>query len=147
MAYADRDGAPGTLAFATRGFGTITPAQIFAITGSGICSVVIADMALNSGFAQIGARRTALLYSLSAPIAALLAWLLLGEALTPRIFATLFLIFGGIAPAVMCGFAPTALSGRARRPSVAGAHGETSVTLAGVAFGLTAASVRRPERF
>ena len=126
------------LALATRGFATITLAQTFAIAGSGICSVVIADPALNAGFARIGARRTALLYSLNAPIAALLAWLFLDETLTPRIFAALLLIFGGITLAVMYGYAPMAPAGRSRRPP-AGVHGEAAVTLAGLGFGLTAA--------
>jgi len=68
---------------------------------SSLGGIVVGDTALYAAMMRLGPRRTSLLYALSAPCSALLAWLILGEVLSPQKIGGIGLILAGIYLAVL----------------------------------------------
>jgi drug/metabolite transporter (DMT)-like permease len=88
------------IATAVGGWGSLTTGYLPLIVLSSLVAIVVADPALNAGIALIGARRTGLIFSLSAPFAAGLGFLVLGETLGPSQLVGCALVAAGIAFAV-----------------------------------------------
>lgn len=125
------------IATAIGGWGSLTAGHLPLIVLSSLVAIVVADPALNAGVAHIGARRTGLIFSLSAPFAAGLGFLVLGETLGLSQLVGCALVAGGIAFAV----------GFSRRPAAAGSgvyrnasiHAEVWLSAAGVLLAVLAA--------
>lgn len=83
------------------GWGTVKLSHLLPIAISSFSSIIIAEPALNKSYVNIGARKTALLFALTAPIAAILGWLVLGETLTPQQLCGCALVVVGIVLAVL----------------------------------------------
>ena len=62
---------------------------------SGLFGIFVGDSLLFTTLNRLGPRRAGVLFALNAPIAALLAWLALGETLAPRTLAGIALTVGG----------------------------------------------------
>lgn len=124
------------IATAVGGWGSLTAGHLPLIVLSSLVAIVVADPALNAGIALIGARRTGLIFSLSAPFAAGLGFLVLGETLRPSQLVGCALVAGGIAFAVGFGRRPTAGTGSDRNASV---HAEVRLSAAGVLLAVLAA--------
>lgn len=122
------------------GWSKVSLSHMPLIVLSSVVAIVVADPALNAGIALIGARRTGLIFSLSAPFAAALGFLLLGETLGTKQLIGCTLVVCGIAFAV--GF-----NRRAAGPSGAGdpvernssVHAELKLSAAGVLLAVLAA--------
>jgi len=121
-----------------RGWSTLRSWHVAPIVLSSLLAVVVADPALNASYGRIGARRTALLFALTAPFAALLGWLVLGETLGANQLAGSLLVVAGIVLAVA--FGQSGLRG-ARVPSAPqkSLHAEARGTPLAIFFGLLAA--------
>lgn len=119
-------------------WGSVSADHLPLILLSGFVAIVVADPALNAGIALIGARRTGLIFSLSAPFAAALGFLILGEKLGLGQLLGCTLIASGIAFAV--GFnrkpGPVANSDIGRYSLV---HAEVRLSAAGVLLVVLAA--------
>jgi len=99
------------------GWATVEPAHLPYLLISGVIGMVIADSAFSAAIFTVGARIATLVFSLNAPIAALLALVLLGEPLSGGKVAGIALVFTGIAIAILYrsgrpGGAETSLAGR-----------------------------------
>ena len=70
---------------------------------SGFFGVFVGDSLLFETLTRLGPRRTGILFALNAPIAALIAWLALGETLAPRTLAGIALTVGGVILAILFG--------------------------------------------
>lgn len=88
------------VATATGGWSSLTAGQLPFILLSSLGGIAIADPALNSGIARLGARRAALIFSLSAPFAAILGFLVLGETIGAAQVLGCAMVACGIAIAV-----------------------------------------------
>ena len=111
--------------------GWITPdlQTVAVLAASGITGLLIGDTLLYAAVGQMGPRRAGAVFALNAPMAAVLGWLVLGEALPWQAVFGICLTAGGVALAIL---------GRPR----ADAHRlETvqGVLLTGLLFGLGAA--------
>jgi drug/metabolite transporter (DMT)-like permease len=73
------------------------PRRWFWLGMSGVIGLALGDTALFQAFLLLGARLTMLVFSFSPVIAALFAWLFLGETLTPLQIAGIFVTVLGIA--------------------------------------------------
>lgn len=124
------------LATVVGNWGSLSADHVPLIVLSSLVAIVIADPALNAGIALIGARRTGLIFSLSAPFAAALGFLVLGETLRPSQLIGCALVAGGIAFAVGFGRRPPADQDAARNSSV---HAEVRLSAAGVLLAVLAA--------
>ncbi|KLK94218.1 hypothetical protein AA309_04470 [Microvirga vignae] len=82
------------------GWATVQPTHLPYLILSGIIGMVVADAAFSASIFAIGARLATLVFSLNAPIAALLAFLLLGESVSVGKIFGIALVFGGIVIAV-----------------------------------------------
>lgn len=124
----------------TSGWSTLHAGHIPLILLSSVSGIVIADPALNGGIARIGARRTALIFSLSAPFAAILGFLVLGETLGATQVLGCALVVCGIVLAV--GFAKPATIQPAADPDLAqesSVHRETRPSAKGILLVVLAA--------
>lgn len=119
------------------GWGSLTAGHMPLIVLSSLVAIVVADPALNAGIALIGARRTGLIFSLSAPFAAGLGFLVLGETLGPSQLLGCALVAGGIAFAVGFGRRPAEAGPEADRN--ASVHAEVKLSVAGVLLAVLAA--------
>ena len=81
----------------------IAPSSLKWIILSGIIGIGFGDLFLFIVMERLGPRRTGILFALNASLAALLAWLLLDEALTFMIIFALIFGFFGIVLAVIYG--------------------------------------------
>ena len=124
------------IATAVGGWGSVSARHFPLILLSSLVAIVVADPALNAGIALIGARRTGLIFSLSAPFGAGLGFVVLGETLGPSQLIGCTLVACGIAFAV--GFNRKTASGAdaARTSSV---HAEVRLSAAGVLLAVLAA--------
>ena len=122
------------LATLVGGWGSVSAGHFPFILVSSLVAIVVADPALNAGIALLGARRTGLIFSLSAPFAAALGFLVLGETLGPNQLIGCALVAGGIAFAV--GFSRKPSTDAARNSSV---HAEVRLSAAGVGLAVLAA--------
>jgi drug/metabolite transporter (DMT)-like permease len=102
-----------------------------ALILSGLFGIFVGDSLLFSALNRVGPRRAGILFALNAPIAALLAWLALGETLQPRAVAGIALTVAGVGLAIAYG----------RRPAQRHAWEEIRGPLwLGIAVGLGAAT-------
>ena len=137
-------GAALTLAIATAigAWPSLAPWHLGAFALSGLLGIVVADPAFTASVLRLGARRAMLVFALSAPMAALLGYLLLGESLAPRQAGGILLVFAGVALVVLFG-GPERSDGlpAAADESVDSPAGTAArkATLVGLAFGLVAA--------
>lgn len=115
---------------ATGRWSSIGRDHLIPIALSGFVGIFLGDTALFLTMNRLGPRRTGILFSLNAPIAALLGWLMLGETLSHTAVAGIALTFTGVTLAILFGKRRSQLH-----------HWETikGPLWIGVALGLTAA--------
>ncbi|MEZ0170345.1 DMT family transporter [Microvirga sp. TS319] len=118
------------------GWGSVSARHFPLILLSSLVAIVVADPALNAGIALIGARRTGLIFSLSAPFAAVLGFLVLGETLGLRQLVGCVLVTCGIAFAVGFKHGPAPRPDAAHKSFV---HAEVRLSAAGVLLAVLAA--------
>jgi drug/metabolite transporter (DMT)-like permease len=70
---------------------------------SGFFGIFVGDSLLFVTLNRLGPRRTGILFALNAPIAALIAWLALGETLAPRTLAGIAVTVAGVILAILFG--------------------------------------------
>lgn len=70
---------------------------------SGLIGIFIGDTLLFAALNRLGPRRSGILFALNAPIAALLGWLVLGEALSPTAVGGIALTATGVFLAILFG--------------------------------------------
>ncbi len=121
----------GAIVLATGRWHGIESGDFLRLALSGIIGIFIGDTMLYVALVRLGPRRSGALFALNAPIAAVLGWAVLGEDLSLRAVAGIFLTTCGVAMAVL---GRTGRSGGHRYEAVHGA-----IWLA-VGFGLVAAT-------
>jgi len=94
------------LATISGGWSTIRPTHIPFIWASGLFGTVLANVSFVTAVFSLGPRPAILLFSLNAPFAVLLGFLVLGEAVRPLQALGVLMIIVGIALAVLFGTAP-----------------------------------------
>lgn len=83
------------------GWATIDMAHLPYLVLSGIIGMAIADMAFSASIFAIGARLGTLVFSVNAPIAAVLAYVILGEPVSPGKAIGIAMVLAGVALAVL----------------------------------------------
>ncbi len=119
----------GLIVVATGAWAGQTWTTIAVLAASGIIGILIGDTLNFAAVGRIGPRRAGAVFALNAPMAALLGWVVLGEALSLQAVAGICMTAGGVAVAIL---------GRPR----ADAHRLETVQgllLTGLLFGLGAA--------
>ncbi|MCV2449225.1 DMT family transporter [Paracoccus sp. DMF] len=109
----------------------IAAADLWRLSLSGIVGIFLGDTLLYVALIRLGPRRSGALFAMNAPMAALMGWLALGEALSPAAVLGVVLSTLGVAMAVL------------GRPGRAGGHRFEAVqgsVWAGAGFGLLAAA-------
>ncbi len=89
--------------FLTTGWNSIGDAQMLPLVLSGFVGIFLGDTALFLTLNRMGPRRTAMLFSLNAPMSAILGWLLLNEDLSPTQMVGIGLTFLGVLLAIRFG--------------------------------------------
>lgn len=74
-----------------------------ALVVSGFFGIFVGDSLLFATLTRLGPRRTGILYALNAPIAALIAWVALGEMLAPQTLAGVAVTVAGVILAILFG--------------------------------------------
>lgn len=87
----------------TSGWGSITPELALPILLSGFVGIFLGDTALFLTLNRLGPRRTAILFSMNAPISTLLGWLILGEVLSARATLGIAITLAGVVLAITFG--------------------------------------------
>ena len=82
---------------------TIESRDFWLIFFSGLIGAAGGDYFLFKTMQRLGPRRTGILFAANAPIAAILGWVFLSEALSPKMILAIALGFGGIVLAVIYG--------------------------------------------
>jgi len=109
----------------------IDAADLWRLSLSGIVGIFLGDTLLYVALIRLGPRRSGALFAMNAPMAALMGWLALGEALSPAAVLGVVLSTLGVAMAVL------------GRPGRAGGHRFEAVAgsvWVGAGFGLLAAA-------
>ncbi len=75
---------------------TIDSAHIIPILCSSFIGVVLGDYFLFVAMARLGPRLTGVLFAANAPLAALLGWLILEEAISIKVVAAVILVLPGL---------------------------------------------------
>ena len=70
---------------------------------SGVIGVFIGDTLLFLTMSRLGPRRTSILFSMNAPISAVLGWLVLDETLSAREIAGICIVIAGVVLAIVFG--------------------------------------------
>lgn len=70
---------------------------------SGLIGIFAGDTLLFAALNRVGPRRSSILFAMNAPLAAILGWLVLGEALVPQATLGVALTFVGVAMAIYFG--------------------------------------------
>ncbi len=86
---------------------TIAPEHWAPMIWSGIIGIFIGDTALFLTLNRLGPRRTAIMFSMNAPIATLLGWLWLGEVMSLLSLLGIVLVIGGVVLAIAYGHRST----------------------------------------
>ncbi len=76
---------------------------------SGFVGIFLGDTALFATMNRLGPRRTSILFSMNAPMAVFLGWLVLGETLRPLALIGAFVVFAGVVLAILYGKRPSQL--------------------------------------
>ncbi|WP_199259813.1 DMT family transporter [Paracoccus binzhouensis] len=79
----------------------VASADLWRLSLSGIVGIFLGDTLLYVALIRLGPRRSGALFALNAPMAALMGWLALGEALSPAAMAGVVLSTLGVAMAVL----------------------------------------------
>lgn len=87
----------------TGGWRTLDMESLGALCLSGVIGIFLGDTLLFATMNRLGPRRTSILFSLNAPLAVALGWLLLGEALSGRQLAGIAVAFAGVLCAIVFG--------------------------------------------
>lgn len=127
------------LASATGGWATIRPDHLPLLLMSGIIGMVVADLTFSASIFAIGARLATLVFSINAPIAAVLAFLALGEAVSAGKAFGIGTVLAGVAMAVL--FRPGDAGGAGSEPALSGRQLIRGVLLGAVSAGAQATSV------
>lgn len=85
------------------GWGTIGNDHLIPLVLSGFIGIFAGDTALFLTLNRMGPRRTAMLFSLNAPLSAILGWLILDETLTGMQSIGIMTIFAGVLLAIRFG--------------------------------------------
>ncbi|MEO1749519.1 MAG: DMT family transporter [Pseudomonadota bacterium] len=85
------------------GWQTLRPDWSVALALSGFIGIFIGDTALFQTMNRLGPRRTAMLFSLNAPMSVILAWWILGENLPLPAISGIGIILGGVILAIIYG--------------------------------------------
>jgi len=93
----------GLYVFATGTWQQLGADNIGALLPSGVIGIFLGDTLLFATLNQVGPRRSAILFSLNAPIAAVLGFVFLGERLTAQAAAGIALVVIGVALAILFG--------------------------------------------
>ncbi len=88
---------------ATGSWQTIRPEHAGVIILSGVIGVFIGDTMLFMTMSRLGPRRTSILFSMHAPISAVLGWLFLDETLSAREIAGICIVIAGVLLAIVFG--------------------------------------------
>lgn len=96
------------------GWRTVDGHAALLLALSGAVGIVAGDSALFWSLARIGPRRNAVIYATNAPLTALLAWVVLGEALGPWATAGVMLVTMGVMLAVFFRSAGQTQEGQSR---------------------------------
>ena len=70
---------------------------------SGLIGIFVGDTLLFAALNRVGPRRSSILFAMNAPLAAILGWIVLGEALVPQAILGVALTFVGVAMAIYFG--------------------------------------------
>ncbi len=70
---------------------------------SGLIGIFAGDTLLFASLNRVGPRRSSILFAMNAPLAAILGWMVLGEALLPQAILGVTLTFAGVALAIYFG--------------------------------------------
>ncbi len=87
----------------TGGWRSIGSDHLLPLLASGIIGIFIGDSLLFATMNRMGPRRTSILFSLNAPMAVILGWLVLGETLELRELIGIALAFAGVTLAILFG--------------------------------------------
>lgn len=87
----------------TTGWGSIGADHVMPLILSGVIGIFMGDTALFLTLNRMGPRRTAMLFSLNAPMSAVLGWLFLGEHLTTTQILGILVTFSGVLLAIRFG--------------------------------------------
>lgn len=87
-------------ALATGGWRGLTPAQAGLLGASGVVGIALASTTYFATIYLVGPRLTALLFTLAAPMALAMGWIVLGETVTALQLAGAALVLAGVALAV-----------------------------------------------
>ena len=88
---------------ATGSWHTIRPEHAVTIIVSGVIGVFIGDTLLFLAMSRVGPRRSSILFSMNAPISAVLGWLVLDEMLSAREIAGICIVIAGVVLAIVFG--------------------------------------------
>lgn len=121
----------GSLSLSLGGWRTIAPWQVGFLAVSGFFGIILASTTYYATIYSIGARNTALLFSLTSPFALVLGYFVLGETISLRQGAGIALVLAGIVLAIGL---PTQKNGG--RPTKAV---EVKAPWRGIALGVTTA--------
>lgn len=91
---------------ATGAWSTLSADALYPLLLSGIIGIFLGDTALFLTMNRLGPRRTAILFSLNAPMSVLLGWLVLGEQLAPHILLGIAITIAGVVLAIAFGKRP-----------------------------------------
>ncbi len=89
--------------FATGNWRQLNADNIPPILISGLIGIFAGDTLLFASLNRVGPRRSSILFAMNAPLAAILGWMVLGEALAPQAIAGVTLTFAGVAVAIYFG--------------------------------------------
>lgn len=93
-------GFTALVSLATGSWRGLTPSQVGLLTASGLVGIALASTTYFAAIYAVGPRLTALLFTLSAPLALAMGWLVLGEAVSGTELAGVALVLAGVALAV-----------------------------------------------
>lgn len=85
----------------TGGWQGLSGGQMAALAVSGVVGILLGDTLNFAGVGRLGPRRGGAVFALNAPMAAILGWLFLGEALPLQAWAGIALAAGGVVLAVL----------------------------------------------
>lgn len=88
---------------AQSGWSSLAPEVVPPLLLSGLIGIFLGDTALFLTLNRMGPRRTAMLFSLNAPMSVVLGWLFLGEALSPSQVGGIAVTFLGVTLAILFG--------------------------------------------
>jgi len=87
----------------TGGWRTLETVYLLPVVLSGFIGIFMGDTALFLTMNRLGPRRTNILFSTNAPMAALLGWLVLGETITGQKIVGIAIVFSGVILAIVFG--------------------------------------------